>query len=118
MHLIRQVFLEAKFRDKNTYVLICALYPFCSCSEYDWPRQSKSEGPKYDLQSSPAPFKTTLYKLNHNFVIKNKDGNRKKTEGAEYEKNCILYEHKYTQIDFSRLNRISPPSLLFSMFQF
>jgi len=35
MHLIRQVFLEAKFRDKNTYVLICALYPFCSCSEYD-----------------------------------------------------------------------------------
>jgi len=24
------------------------------------------------------PFKTTLYKLNHNFVMKNEDGNRKK----------------------------------------
>jgi hypothetical protein len=81
---------------------MCALYPFCPYEKYDWPRRSKSEGPKYDLQSSPAPFKATLYKLNHNFVMKNENGNRK-IEGAEYEKNYILYEHKCTRIDFFTL---------------
>lgn len=59
-----------------------ALCPFCPNQEYDWPRRSKSEGPKYDPQQSPSPFKTTLYKLDHNFIMKNENENRK-IEGIE-----------------------------------
>jgi hypothetical protein len=46
------------------------------------PDKAKARDPNM-ISNHPRPlFKATLYKLNHNFVMKNGDGNRK-IEGTE-----------------------------------